>query len=1025
VAQAATITVDTTEDVAAPDCGAGHAAGTCSLRGAIAAAVSGTDTVGLSAGTYAVTQGTLLVAKSITIQGAGAGATTISGAGNSGRIMKVTSGSSTITDVTFTAGNDSADETICTPSCLTINGTGGGAIYNDAALTLTRVAFSKNISSGTPTGGAVSNAGTLNLTDVAFTENTVGGFGGGLFQRFGTLTATGVTFETNGSSSGGSGGGAFLFGGTASFTNSTFFGNGVAFGRDGGIDNYGASLTLDHATFSGDLRGSLQTDQGATTSVRDTILGSGFSDGSDFACLPAGLSDEGGKTSTVPITTDLGGNIDQDGVCGHSGNAAAPLAGAGDHANVDPRLASLVNNGGPTKTEALMAGSPAIDAAGACGTATDQRGVARPFGPACDIGAFEAVKIAAPTAETDEETSLSSYSATLNGKSNPSGEAGGGHFVWGTAANALTNITPEMGLGQTATIQPFSQELGGLVAGQKYFFQAIGDNATGSASGAVLSFTTPPGPPIIGGVNVTPTDTTAQLNFTLDPEGADTTYIIRYGPTTSYGQETAPVDIGSTTGAQALTPTLTGLTPGTAYHFAVFATNSVQSEVTSGDLQFTTLFSASGTTGAPTEVDTEIEWFRCPNSLTIDWGDGTPPSVVSPLSCHEINDGDAVEFEVLGSHTYRAGGEYTITVTDEESEDGILDQFRAHISALTHHLTVTTAGAGSGTVAGSGITCPATCTEGLTDGTAVTLAATPAAGSQFAGWSGGGCGGTGVCSFTSDADTTVTATFVPTHTLSVALAGSGTGSVRGAGITCPGTCSRTFAAGTPVTLLATPSAGSTFTGWGGACSGTATCVTTLNADTSVTATFATTPLPLQCSGRSIVLLDVHIAGSHVVVGGLALPKYAGHKVSFTTSSKEAKGGTTTVQSDGTFNATLPAPQGSGAGLVRYTAAVGGKKSLALKVTRKLSIVSSTSSKKGLHVALRVSGGRAGTVVTVTHQLTCTKTVVFARVKEGAGGGFTLTLPRPAGTGTLAFYRATTKVGGFPTASLPITVRAGG
>ncbi len=953
VAQAATITVDTTEDIAAPECGSGHPVGKCSLRGAIAAAVSGTDTVALGANTYAVTRGTLTVAKSITIQGAGMGSTTISGAGNPGRIMKITAGTSAFSDITFTAGDDSADEAFesCSP-CFSINGVGGGAIYNDASLTLTRVAFSKNISSGTPTGGAVSNAGTLTLTDVSFTDNTVGGFGGGIFQRSGTLTATGVTFDTNGSSSGGSGGAAFLFGGTASLTNATFTGNGAAFGRDGGIDNYGAALTLDHTTFSGDLRGSLQTDQGATTSVEDTILGSGFSDGSDFACIPAGFSDEGGRTSTVPITTDAGGNIDQDGVCGHTaGNAPAPLAGTGDHANVDPRLASLAENGGPTKTEALMSGSPAIDAAQACGTATDQRGVARPFGTHCDIGAFEAVKLAAPTAETDPQSGLSSYSATLNGKSNPSGEAGGGHFVWGTAEDALTNVTPETGLGRTSSNQLFSQELGGLIAGRTYYFQAIGDNATGSASGAILSFTTPPGPPILGGVDVTPTDTTAQLSFTLDPEGAETTYIIKYGTSTSYDKQTAPVDIGSATGAQSLTPTLTGLTPGTTYHFAVFASNSVEQEVTSGDGEFKTLIPASGTTGAPTEVNAEIPFYRCPDSLTIDWGDGTQPSVVSPVSC------ESGYIQIVGSHSYTAAGDYTVRVTDDDGEDGILAEFLAHVTA-TPVIT----------------TFPAPSVK---------------------------------------------------HTLSVALAGSGTGSVKGDGITCPGTCSQALAAGTPVTLIATPSAGSTFAGWSGACTGTATCTTTLNADASVTATFTETPLPLQCSGRSIVLLDVHIAGSKVLIGGLALPKYAGHKVSLTTSSKQAKGGTTTVQSDGTFHTVLPAPKGSGAALVRYTAAVAGRKSLALKVTRKLSLISSTSGSKGLRVGLQVSGGKPGTLVTVTHQLTCTKTVVFARVKEGAGGRFTLTLPRPSGSGTLAFYRATTKVGGFPTASLPITVRSGG
>ncbi len=326
VAQAATITVDTTEDLATPNCGSGHAAGTCSLRGAIAAAVSGTDTVVLGAHTYAVTRGTLLVTKSIAIQGAGVASTTISGAGNSGRIMKLTSGSSSVADVSFIDGNDIDDEAFegCSP-CFTINGIGGGAIYNDAGLTLTRVAFSENVSSSTPNGGAVSNSGTLTLTDVTFAHNTVGGFGGGLFQRSGTVNATGVTFAANGNTSGSSGSGAFLYGGTASFTNTTFNANGIGFGRDGGLDNYGASLTLDHVTFSGDIRGSLQTDQGATTSVKDTIIGSGFADGSDFACIAAGVSDDAGKTTTVPITSDLGGNIDQDGVCeSHRRNARPP-----------------------------------------------------------------------------------------------------------------------------------------------------------------------------------------------------------------------------------------------------------------------------------------------------------------------------------------------------------------------------------------------------------------------------------------------------------------------------------------------------------------------------------------------------------------------------------------------------------------------------------------------------------------------------------------------------------------------------
>ena len=87
-------------------------------------------------------------------------------------------------------------------------------------------------------------------------------------------------------------------------------------------------------------------------------------------------------------------------------------------------------------------------------------------------------------------------------------------------------------------------------------------------------------------------------------------------------------------------------------------------------------------------------------------------------------------------------------------------------------------------------------------------------------------------------------------TLSVVLAGSGSGSVSGdqsPSISCPAACSQKYPAGTVVTLHESPAAGSSFTGWGDACAGTSsTCQVTLDADTTVAATFskgATTPAP--------------------------------------------------------------------------------------------------------------------------------------------------------------------------------------
>src|SRR2546427_1497511 len=157
-------------------------------------------------------------------------------------------------------------------------------------------------------------------------------------------------------------------------------------------------------------------------------------------------------------------------------------------------------------------------------------------------------------------------------------------------------------------------------------------------------------------------------------------------------------------------------------------------------------------------------------------------------------------------------------------------------------LVVVRAGSGSGTVtsAPAGITCGTDCSEPYASGTVVTLTATPAAGSVFTGWSGGGCTGTGACNVTLTAATTVTATFTPIFTLTVSKAGTGSGTVTStpAVITCGTSCSASYASGTVVTLTATPAIGSAFTGWsGGGCTGTGSCSVTLTAATTVTATF--------------------------------------------------------------------------------------------------------------------------------------------------------------------------------------------
>ncbi|MBL8923679.1 MAG: hypothetical protein JNJ54_32795 [Myxococcaceae bacterium] len=165
-------------------------------------------------------------------------------------------------------------------------------------------------------------------------------------------------------------------------------------------------------------------------------------------------------------------------------------------------------------------------------------------------------------------------------------------------------------------------------------------------------------------------------------------------------------------------------------------------------------------------------------------------------------------------------------------------------------LTVVTTGSGSGSVTSSpaGINCGSVCTSSFDSGTQVTLTASPAMGSTFTGWSGGGCSGTGTCVTTITAAGAVVATFAQLVPLTVTRLGTGSGTVQSTpmGIDCGTTCSQSYPAGSNVLLTASASTGSTFVGWsGGGCSGTGSCLVTLNAAASVTATFALESHPVS------------------------------------------------------------------------------------------------------------------------------------------------------------------------------------
>ena len=157
-------------------------------------------------------------------------------------------------------------------------------------------------------------------------------------------------------------------------------------------------------------------------------------------------------------------------------------------------------------------------------------------------------------------------------------------------------------------------------------------------------------------------------------------------------------------------------------------------------------------------------------------------------------------------------------------------------------LTVTLAGDGVGSVTSDvgSINCGATCSDNYVYQTAVTLTPSPDASSAFTGWSGGGCSGTAPCTVTVDQAVNVTATFeLLEYDLNIEFIGDGSGTVNvmPSGTDCTTNCSVTVLTGSSVTLTADSETGSSFTEWGGACTGTSTCVFTITAPSTVSVTF--------------------------------------------------------------------------------------------------------------------------------------------------------------------------------------------
>jgi CSLREA domain-containing protein len=314
----------------------------------------------------------------------------------------------------------------------TTNGNGGsafgGGIYNSGTLTLTNSTISGNTTAGGAAGSGAGAAGTAGA-----------GSGGGVYHDAtaspATLTVTGSTISGNTSSTNGGGiaNVGTLTNATLTITNTTISGNG-ANNDGGGIYNAGATgtTTLTSVTVTGNTTDKDDLGGGAggglnivsgTFTLKNTIVAGNL------------------KGTTTPTAHDITGTVNTAGSASSYnliGDAASSggLTDGTDHNIVGNAglgtidIATVLNttladNGGPTKTHALVNGSPALEKGNAFGLTTDQRGFPRPVNfdatpPVApfddtDIGAFESqIAPAAPGAPNAPDLDAASDSGASN-----------------------------------------------------------------------------------------------------------------------------------------------------------------------------------------------------------------------------------------------------------------------------------------------------------------------------------------------------------------------------------------------------------------------------------------------------------------------------------------------------------------------------------------------------------------------------------------------------------------------------------
>ena len=486
-------------------------------------------------------------------------------------------------------------------SHIKIASNGGSGIYSTGEV-LTRLTISQSqiLSNTAASGAGISSQGVgarATILDTQISHNMAANAGGGIFNNS-IMEISGSTLDHNAAAAGG---GLQHFGGTLTLTNSTLSQNSA--GDNGGGLYIGASATVKSST----LYANRAEGSGSALFVDESelIMGNTIVARADMAANCANSSG---------VINSAGYNLDSGSSCSFSAT--------GDQSNSDPKLAVLAHNGGATPTHALLSGSPAIDQGDATSCpATDQRGLARPQGPQCDIGALEAGDVAdlhvaltasAASVDSGEQltyqlalTNLGPNSATSITLTNqlPLNVGLISTTVTATVASAISTTLvengdcastgclrwtfPSMAAGEhlTATIAITAPATSGVLTNTARVASRTADLNTENNARTVWVAVTQPGsdqtaPGPVG--NLTSSQLTATgvtLNWTPSSDNVGVTgyhiWVQKDGPAAT------PVQMGAT---EALSFTLDSLEPGTGYRLWVAAFDGAGNEAALSEL---------------------------------------------------------------------------------------------------------------------------------------------------------------------------------------------------------------------------------------------------------------------------------------------------------------------------------------------------------------------------------------------------------------------------------------------------------